>query len=73
MTNPETPPPPPKASESRWPRVLARGPLELIAMALIAIGVVMMCQPFSIAVFGSSFGFVLAGTVGFMIVSHFPE
>ncbi len=57
----------------RWPRWLRRAPLEAVAMALIGVGVVMMCQPWSIAVYGWSFLVVLAGTVGFLIVSHFPE
>lgn len=56
-----------------WPKALRRGPLEGVAMGLIGIGVVMMCQPFSIAVYGWSFLVVLTGTVTFLVVSHFPE
>jgi hypothetical protein len=58
---------------SRWPKWLRRGPLEGVAMVLIGIGVVMMCQPWSIGVYGWSFLVVLTGTVAFLVVSHFPE
>ncbi len=59
--------------ERRWPRWLRREPLEAVAMTLIGVGVVMMCQPWSIELYGWSFLVVLTGTVGFLIVSHFPE
>jgi hypothetical protein len=54
----------------RWCR---RGPWEAAAMTLIAAGIVMLVQPWSIDLFGYSFVTVLAGTLGFVIVSHFPE
>ncbi len=54
----------------RWFR---RDPWENAAMALIALGVVMLMQPFSLTLFGYSFTAILIGTVGFMVVSHFPE
>ena len=58
------------AVRSRW---LRRGPWENAAMGLIALGVVMLMQPISIALYGYSFVTILVGTLGFVIVSHFPE
>jgi hypothetical protein len=54
----------------RWFR---RGPWEGAAMTLIAAGIVMLVQPWSMDLFGYSFVTILAGTLGFVIVSHFPE
>jgi hypothetical protein len=58
---------------SRWPRWARRNLMENVAVALIALGVLMLVQPFSIALYGWSFTVVLAGTLMFMIVSKFPE
>jgi hypothetical protein len=55
---------------ARW---LRRGPWEGAAMALIAAGIVMLVQPFSIDLYGYSFVTVLVGTLGYVAVSHFPE
>ena len=57
----------------RWPRWARRGLMENVAVGLIVLGVVMLVQPFSIAIYGWSFSVVLAGTVMFIIVSKFPE
>jgi hypothetical protein len=57
----------------RWPRWLRREPCETAAMALIGIGVVMLMQPLSLILYSYSFVTILAGTLGFVIVSHFPE
>jgi len=62
-----------EAPPRRWPRALSRDPMETVAMILIGAGVFMLCQPFSIALFGWSFLVILAGTVMFLVVSHFPE
>lgn len=59
--------------ESRFPRLLRRGPCEAVAMTLIGLGVVMLMQPFSLNLFSYSFVTILAGTLGFVIVSHFPD
>jgi hypothetical protein len=56
----------------RWPRALRRGPLETVATVLIAAGVVMLMQPFSLWLYGWSFATILTGTVMFTIVSKFP-
>ena len=62
-----------KTSNSRWPRWLRRGPMELAACALIGAGVLMLLQPFAIELYTYSFVTMLAGTVAYMIVSKFPE
>ena len=54
----------------RW---LRRGPWENAATALIGLGIVMLVQPLSIDLYGYSFATILAGTAGFVIVSHFPD
>ena len=43
------------------------------ATVLVAVGVVMLMQPFAIQLFTWSFVTILAGTVMFIVVSHFPE
>jgi CO dehydrogenase/acetyl-CoA synthase delta subunit len=58
---------------SRWPLWLRRGRLEAVAMALIGLGVVMLMQPLSVALYSYSFITILVGTLGFVIVSHFPD
>jgi len=50
-----------------------RGSWEMLASILIALGVVMLMQPFALWLFTYSFIITLAGTVMFIIVSHFPE
>ncbi len=52
---------------------LRRGPWEMLASALIAIGVVMLMQPFSLWLYSYSFIVTLVGTVMFIVVSHFRE
>ena len=52
---------------------LRRGPWEIVATILIALGVVMLMQPFALWAYTWSFVVTLAGTVMFIIVSHFPE
>ena len=46
--------------------------LERCAMGLIGAGVVMLMQPFSLALYGWSFATILTGTVLFMVVSKLP-
>ena len=50
-----------------------RGAWEMMATVLIAVGVIMLMQPFVLAVYSYSFIVTLIGTVMFIIVSHFPE
>ncbi len=54
----------------RWFR---RGPWENGATAIIGLGIAMLTQPFSIGFYGYSFVTTLAGTLAFVIVSHFPD
>lgn len=55
------------------PFFLRRGPMENIATALIAIGFLMLFQPFALILYTYSLVTLLAGTVMFIIVSKFPE
>jgi ABC-type xylose transport system permease subunit len=52
---------------------LRRGAWEILATTLIVLGVLMLMQPFWMVAFTYSFIVTLAGTVMFIIVSHFPE
>ena len=58
---------------ARWPLWLRRGPCEAVAMVLIGLGVVMLMQPLSVLIYSYSFVTILVGTLGFVIVSHFPD
>lgn len=50
-----------------------RGGWEMLASILIAIGVIMLMQPFVLWLYTYSFIVTLIGTVMFIVVSHFPE
>ena len=52
--------------------IFHRGPWELAATILIALGVFMLMQPFALVLYTWSFAVTLAGTVMFIVVSHFP-
>jgi hypothetical protein len=54
-------------------RLFRRGPWETIATIIITAGIFMLLQPFSLWLFGHSFTLILIGTIGIVIVSHFPE
>ena len=56
-----------------WRQWLKRGLLENLACILIGAGVIMLMQPVALTLFTHSFTVILAGTVMFVIVSHFPE
>ena len=53
-------------------RGFRRGAWEMVASVLIALGVFMLMQPFSLSLYSASFIVTLVGTVMFIIVSHFP-
>jgi hypothetical protein len=57
----------------KWPKLLRRGPMEMLAVTLIALGFLMLFQPFLLELYSYSFVTLLAGTVMFIIVSKFPE
>ena len=54
----------------RWFR---RASWERAAIGLIGLGVFMLMQPFALWLYSHSFVVILIGTIGFVIVSHFPE
>jgi hypothetical protein len=59
----------PVGKERRWtPRSIS----ENLATALIALGVIMLMQPFSITLYTYSFIVTLVGTLLFVIGSKFP-
>ena len=58
---------------SAWPRILRRKPMEGLAIALIAVGFVMLFQPFVLELYSYSFITMLIGTLMFIVVSKFPE
>ncbi len=63
----------PGPRQPAWPRWLRRGVLENVATALIAAGVLMLLQPFSLTLYGYSFVTTLAGVAMFTIVTKVPE
>jgi hypothetical protein len=63
----------PDEEHPRWPRALRRGPMEIVAIALIAAGFLMMFQSFAIVLYTWSFLTILAGTAMFIVVSKFPD
>ena len=52
---------------------LRRGPWENLATVLIILGVLMLMQPFVLWAFTWSFLVILAGTVTFIVASHFRD
>jgi hypothetical protein len=54
-------------------KILRRGPLEAVATSIIAIGVIMLMQPFFLVLYSWSFVTTLFGTVMFIIVSKVRE
>jgi len=74
MSNPYSPTPvADQHNGSTWPRWLRRNTLELVACAVIGLGILMLLQPFALVLYTWSFVTMLAGTVMFMVVSKFPE
>ena len=59
-----------KVRKRRWFR---RGPWEMAATIIIAVGVFMLMQPFALPLFTYSFITILTGTILFVIVSHFKD
>ena len=58
---------------SRWPKRMRRGPSEMAACIVIALGIFMMLQPFALVLYTWSFVTTLAGVAMFTIVSKFPK
>jgi len=61
------------SSRSMRSRLFRRAPWETSAIVVIAAGVLMLMQPFSLALYSYSFVTTLAGVVLFIVVSKFPE
>ena len=53
--------------------VLRRRPWENASAAVIGLGILMQVQPFVLELYTWSFAVILAGTLGFLVASHFPE
>lgn len=56
-----------------FPRWLRRAPWEHGTSGLIALGLVMLMQPWSMAAFSYSFIVLLAGVVGYSVAVKLPE
>ncbi|WP_168790649.1 hypothetical protein [Paraburkholderia aromaticivorans] len=54
-------------------RLLRRSYSEGASTVLIGLGVGMLVQPFSLALFTWSFPVILVGALAFIVTSHFPE
>ena len=54
-------------------RIFRRGPWENGSAALIGAGIFMLVQPFFLDLYTWSFAVILAGSVAFVITSHFPQ
>jgi hypothetical protein len=50
-----------------------RGPWENASAVVIGLGILMQVQPFTLELYTWSFAVILAGTLGFIVTSHFPE
>jgi hypothetical protein len=61
------------ATRRGWTNWFRRGPWENTAMAVIGAGILMLTQPFSLDLYTYSFVTILGGTLGFVVVSHFPR
>jgi hypothetical protein len=61
------------SSVSDWPQYLRRGPMEMVACIVIALGILMMLQPLAMILFTWSFATTLFGAAMFMVVSKFPD
>ena len=54
-------------------RLFRRGPWELAATLIIALGVIMLMQPLVLWLYTLSFAVILTGTLLFVLVSHFRD
>ena len=66
----ESTPDPGADRRRRW---LRRGPWENASAGVIGAGLFMLMQPFALDLYTWSFGVILAGTLAFLVTSHFPE
>ena len=54
-------------------RVFRRGPWETASTVVIVVGILMLVQPFALVLYTYSFLVILAGSVAFVVTSHFSE
>ena len=64
---------PAKTDVSAWRRPFRRGAWETLATTVIAVGVVMLCQPFWLSLYTYSFLTILTGVAMFVVVTKFPD
>ena len=56
-----------------WRHPFRRRPWETLATVVIAVGVVMLCQPFWLVLYSYSFVTILTGVAMFVVVTKFPD
>jgi hypothetical protein len=54
-------------------RVLRRRPWENASAIVIGVGILMQMQPFMLELYTWSVIVIIAGTLAFLVTSHFPE
>ena len=54
-------------------RLLRRGPWENASAIVIGLGILMQMQPFALELYTWSFAVIVAGTLAFLVTTHFPE
>ena len=54
-------------------RIFRRAPWESASTVVIVTGILMLVQPFALGLYTYSFLVILAGSVAFVVTSHFPE
>ena len=62
-----------RSDQPRATRILRRGPWENASATVIGLGILMQMQPFALELYTWSFAVILAGTLGFLVTSHFPD
>jgi hypothetical protein len=62
-----------RANAPAWRHPFRRGPWEMLATTVIAVGVVMLCQPFWLELYTYSFLTILTGVAMFVVVTKFPD
>lgn len=51
-------------------KLIKRQYLEPVFMGIMMLGIVALCQPYIFVLYNSGFAILLAGTAGYMFVSH---
>jgi hypothetical protein len=54
-------------------RMLRREPWENASAIVIGLGILMQMQPFAVELYTWSFAVIVAGTLGFLVTSHFRD